>query len=299
MNSQKSLELISKQAIFSADNIVRPAVRTLVLPLSLVFLSGCVPTGFTIASYAVDGISYAGSGKSLTDHMLSDWKGRDCATWRILKSRPICKDFTPEEIARRKRNRDSIRHDIGHAYIATNLDGIDLNDGTVLATTTKTNARANVKARPASPAIEHKPAASKANDGPVRLQPAPVKRQDLPAAGAGDRRPIAKRPEQPVALRQARAARRIAADSRYLVFGSFRHRGEAKRFAGRHKVMRPTILPVRVRGKRYYRVVVRADGREALASARHQLRRNGVKDAYTMRICPPGSAASRRSAHCM
>jgi len=283
-------------------------VRILVLPLSLVFLSGCVPVGFTLASYAVDGVSYVGSGKSLTDHMLSDWKGRDCATWRIIKSRPICKDFTPEEIAQRKKNKESIRHDIGHAYIATNLDGIDLDDGTMRATTTKTNARVNAKARSVhsvSPAIVGKPAPAKANEGPVRLQPAPVKREDLPAAGPGERKPIAKRPVQPVALqkthdaRPVRTARRMPTDSRYLVFGSFRHRSEAKRFAGRHKVMRPTILPVQVRGKRYYRVVVRAEGRQALASARQQLRRNGVRDAYTMRICRLGSASSRRSAHCM
>lgn len=276
-------------------------MRTLVLPLSLVFLSGCAPAGFTIASYAVDGVSYVGTGKSLTDHMLSDWKGRDCATWRIIKSRPICKDFTPEEIAQRKKNRDEIRHDVRKAYIATNLDGIDLDTGDALATTTRTS----VKARPVSPATERKPAAAKANEGPVRLQPAPVKREDLPAAGAGDRKPIAKRPVQPVALRKTRVARpvrvarRIPADSRYLVFGSFRNRGEAKRFAGRHRVMQPTILPVRVRGKRYYRVVVRADGRQALASARHQLRRNGVKDAYTMRICRAGGASARHSTHCM
>jgi hypothetical protein len=272
-------------------------VRTLVLPVSLIFLSGCVPAGFTIASYAVDGVSYAGSGKSLTDHMLSDWKGRDCATWRILKSRPICKDFTPEEIARRKRNRDSIRHDVGHAYIATNLDGIDLDTGDALATKSKTDQKPRI-VRPVSATTIHKPATPNAGGKPVRLKPAPVKREDLPATG-GDAKPLVKRPAKPIATRHARSVRRAPAASRYLVFGSFRHRNEAVRFAGRHAVMQPAILPVRVRGKRYYRVVVHAEGREALATARHRLRRNGVKDAFTMRICRPGARSAPHSAHCM
>lgn len=277
-------------------------MRTLVLPVSLIFLSGCVPAGLTLASYAVDGASYAGSGKSLTDHMLSDWEGRDCATWRILKSRPICTDFTPEETARRKRNKDEIRHDIGHAYIATNLDDIDLDTGDALATKSKTDPAPRI-VRPVSATTIHKPATPNAGGKPVLLKPAPVKREDLPAAGGRSTKPLVKRPAKPVATRHARNVHPIPAASRYLVFGSFRHRTEAVRFAGRHAVMQPAILPVRVRGKRYYRVVVHTDGREALATARHRLRRKGVKDAFTMRICGPGARSAAhstpQSAHCM
>jgi cell division protein FtsN len=269
-------------------------VRTLVFPVLLILLSGCVPVGFTIASYAVDGASYAGSGKSLTDHMLSDWKGRDCATWRILRSQPICKDFTPEEIARRKKNREEIRHDVGHAYIATNLDGIDLDTGSTLAkTTTKTTITTTTTPDAKSRAVQS--VTPGASGKPVRLKPAPVLREDLPPAGGRRGKPMVERPKTPNEARHARRVRQVPADSRYLVFGSFRHRSDAARFAGRHAVMGPRVVPVTVRGKRYYRVVVHADGREALATARHQLRRNGVKNAYTMRICRPGV----RSAHCM
>lgn len=267
-------------------------MRTLALPVLLVGLSGCVPAGLTFASYAVDGASYVGSGKSLTDHMLSDWAGRDCATWRIIKSRPICRDFTPEEVALRKKNRDEIRHDVGHAYIATNLDGIDLDGDMGLATTSKTGIKARI-VQPVSAGDGGKPVTPKANGEPVHLAPAPVKREDLPAAGGA--KPLVKRDARPDAARHARSVRRVPVDSRYLVFGSFRHRSEAARFADRHAVMQPRILPVRVRGKRYYRVVVHADGRQALATARHKLRRNGVKDAYTMRICRPGGGSD----HCM
>ena len=129
-------------------------MRPITFPVLLVVLSGCaglaVPPGLTIASYAVDGASYLGSGKSMTDHMLSDWTGRDCATWRIIKSRPICHDFTPEEIATRKRNKEEIRHDIGHAYIATNLDSLDLNNGTLAVAGSKSARHRGRSQEPAS-----------------------------------------------------------------------------------------------------------------------------------------------------
>lgn len=260
-------------------------MRPITLPVLLVVLSGCgglaIPPGLTIASYAVDGASYLGSGKSMTDHMLSDWTGRDCATWRIIKSRPICHDFTPEEIARRKKNKEEIRHDIGHAYIATNLDGIDLNNGTLAVAGSKPGVAARTQPAGRKAIIDgHEAPKPKAVRKPVILQPAlaTVARKELPA--------------EP---RRARKTQPTMAGDRYLVFGSFRRREEAVRFAGRHAVMKPAVMAVKVRGKRYYRVVVRPGGRQALTAARHTLRRKGVKGAYTMRICRAGANAS----HCM
>jgi hypothetical protein len=45
-----------------------------------------------IASYAADGVSYIGTGKSVTDHGISAAVGRDCALLRIIKGKSICKD---------------------------------------------------------------------------------------------------------------------------------------------------------------------------------------------------------------
>lgn len=272
-----------------------PAVRFLGLPLLLVVLSGCIPPGLTVASYAVDGVSYAGTGKSLTDHMLSDMAGRDCATWRVIKSRPICKDFTPGELARRKKNRDEIRHDVAAAYIATNLDGIDLERGT-LAASPKPAARPELPKASAVPPMKPAPPAGQA---PKRLLPraAPpaVEREDLPPTARSGRMLVraSSHGDRKAASRGASAS--AVAGGRYLVFGSFRRRADALRFAARHAVMQPAVLAARVRGQRYFRVVVRPDGRQALAAARSTLRRNGVRDAYTIRVCRPG----RASGHCM
>jgi SPOR domain len=56
-------------------------------------LSGCgLPPAVVIASYAADGVSYIGTGKSVTDHGISAAVGRDCALFRVVRGKPICED---------------------------------------------------------------------------------------------------------------------------------------------------------------------------------------------------------------
>src|SRR5437667_9665164 len=63
------------------------------------FLGGCaLPPAVMIASYAADGVSYIATGKSVSDHGISEVTGRDCAVWRIIKGQSICKD-EPTELA--------------------------------------------------------------------------------------------------------------------------------------------------------------------------------------------------------
>ena len=67
-----------------------------ILTLSAAFLlAGCaVPPAVTIASLAFDGLSYATTGKSTTDHALSAVASEDCALMRVLQEKAIC---TPEQ----------------------------------------------------------------------------------------------------------------------------------------------------------------------------------------------------------
>jgi len=60
--------------------------------LAPLFLSGCgIPPAISIASYIINGVSYAATGKSISDHGISAVAGRDCATWRVLKGENPCK----------------------------------------------------------------------------------------------------------------------------------------------------------------------------------------------------------------
>lgn len=64
-----------------------------ILPLLLPLLAaGCVlPPAVTVASLAADGVSYATTGKSVTDHGISAATGEDCALLRpVLNDKPIC-----------------------------------------------------------------------------------------------------------------------------------------------------------------------------------------------------------------
>jgi hypothetical protein len=71
-------------------------VRVL-LAIGLVFaLGGCIvaiPPAVTIASYAVDGISYIATGKTLTDHAISGAAGEDCVLMRAASLKNPCRDY--------------------------------------------------------------------------------------------------------------------------------------------------------------------------------------------------------------
>jgi len=58
-----------------------------------ILLGGCgLPPAVMIASYVADGVSYLVTGKSVTDHGISEATGRDCATWRLIKLESPCKN---------------------------------------------------------------------------------------------------------------------------------------------------------------------------------------------------------------
>ena len=62
------------------------------LILAPILLSGCgIPPAISIASYVINGVSMAATGKSVSDHGISAIAGRDCATWRVIKGENVCK----------------------------------------------------------------------------------------------------------------------------------------------------------------------------------------------------------------
>src|SRR5689334_10047571 len=58
-------------------------------------VAGCVlPPALSIASLVADGISVAGSGKTVTDHAISLLAHEDCRLWRLLQGKSICQADT-------------------------------------------------------------------------------------------------------------------------------------------------------------------------------------------------------------
>jgi hypothetical protein len=60
-------------------------------------LPGCFPPAVTVASLAADGMSYAATGKTVSDHGITVATARDCAIiGRVFDGMPICIDRTPD-----------------------------------------------------------------------------------------------------------------------------------------------------------------------------------------------------------
>ena len=59
-------------------------------------LTGCLtlPPAVTFASWALGGITYAVSGKTISDHAISSITQEDCAVLRILQNQPVCREYT-------------------------------------------------------------------------------------------------------------------------------------------------------------------------------------------------------------
>jgi hypothetical protein len=88
---------------------------------ALLSLGGCFSPAVTMASYAVDGASYAVSDKSLSDHGLSAVKGEDCATWHFFVGRAVCEDPAdpvPTAALDEHRRDGSVRHAAGFKHVA-------------------------------------------------------------------------------------------------------------------------------------------------------------------------------------
>jgi len=65
----------------------RLALLALGLPL---LTGGCAVSAVTAASYGADGVSYADSGKSGSDHFMSMVSKKDCALWRVFRNESVC-----------------------------------------------------------------------------------------------------------------------------------------------------------------------------------------------------------------
>lgn len=71
-------------------------MRVILITIACFGLGGCVmPPVVSYASLVLDGVSYATTGKSVSDHALSAATDQDCAMWRVVSEQEIdavCQD---------------------------------------------------------------------------------------------------------------------------------------------------------------------------------------------------------------
>ncbi|MCZ6863022.1 MAG: SPOR domain-containing protein [Alphaproteobacteria bacterium] len=279
-------------------------MRIIVLPALLFLLDGCaalaIPPALTAASYATDGVSYLATDKTITDHMLSDALGQNCAVWRILRGRSICKDFTPEEVAARAKARRETRHDEERAQVAQ-VEGpyspSGTIEGTAIALAPKKESKPSVGAGRTKVTAEGLPAIAPAAGGSgtsLRTKPRTISgilTRTLKAKPAPKTVRTTSVGRSSISSRRARSA--PLGPRRFIVFGSFRNKRAAARLARRHQILDPFVVPARVRGTTYYRVVAQPEGRASIALAFRSLKRAGVRDAYAISACRGGRVNAR------
>ena len=72
-------------------------MRRVAIILVPFLVAGCaLPPALTLASLAADGISYAATGKSTTDHAISAIADEDCALLRAAKEEAVCRPDGPK-----------------------------------------------------------------------------------------------------------------------------------------------------------------------------------------------------------
>ena len=259
-----------------------------VLALPLLTL-GCAPGGVTIASSGVDGLSYLATGKSASDHAISEAADQNCATLRVFAGRAICSDYTPEE--RRERQRES-------ELTRTRLAARNSAEGKVSEPT-----YAGLREPPID--VAQAPAAEAGADGGqasagsgqptgVHAQVTSSATEPRPASG-----PVAPRPAtspvatvaDPVATKTAPAA--VARDRRfYLVLASFTSSVNAKHALATYAAARPEIGSVTVGGTTLHRVIVGPFTAAEIAAARARIAKAyGIRFAWAVATCEGGAVS--------
>lgn len=259
--------------------------RVVPVVLSGFLLSGCLlPTHFTVASWAIDGLSVMFTKKSVADHGISAVAQKDCALWR---------GFTEGEICRED---DSITAIADAGYIS--------NDGkstpaTAFADSTADVTTVNTKAIYQNSIFSDMAFKDKLMDDPVSWQndfadddlEDAVVSADISSDVPSDvievealQSPEELMVEMPIMEVSVDASKTALLYGNYLVIGSFGNWSNASQFAKRHEDLGAQIVSADVNVGRVFRIIVgpyTASTRDVLESSTKQA---GIKAVWGMKV---------------
>lgn len=258
--------------------------KSLVLIGLPILLGGCgLPPAISIASWALDGVSYLASGKSVTDHAISQVAGSDCALFRIVQNREICERIDgdeggapilsalaltrpePVQSAMAPSDPDFVAPDIVEFAEAFGPEAVRVEELETLPVV------------PASftwqPPVQRDEAA---DDG--RYLAAAPKQRPVPAVA-------------PVATSAAAPASRLAPAVGYVsVVGSFQYADNASALAARLAHLGGEVRTVRTGGETWHRVITTA----SLSDVQNA----GFEDAWILKVCGDASDAAGAAGSC-
>ncbi len=291
-------------------------MRFILLGMPVFFLAGCVlPPAVAIGSYAADGLSFLITGKSVSDHAISEVVGEDCATWRMVKLENPCREYEEGEGSIFASRDDDADTDGARDVAAVGEDGRDEDEGYDNRTVDKvpvtlvTDVPIDSDVAPDSaPLSEYTAAPTQvANSNPaagdgagkISIEQISDARPQLPTSWADpDRR------EEAIVSDQLGGRNAIVAatpkaipasgpgDGILLVMGSFSSKSNAQRLARAQADFDPVVIPARIGVVTYYRVVTRTSPAMGLRDIRQRLSAAGIRNIWRIRSCgeAPGLA---------
>jgi hypothetical protein len=149
----------------SFPRLVSPSFLPLVIGLGLLSGGCAAPVAVAGASYGADGTLLVASNKTVTDHLMSMVSKQDCALWRVIRGRRICKE--------REGDKDPYDVDYDHAERMVGEDGVHY--------------VAPLRAAPDAPAASWDAAAYTPQPPPSAPEPAPAPK--VPVIAVADAAP--------------------------------------------------------------------------------------------------------------
>lgn len=242
---------------------MRKSLAMIGLPI---LLGGCgLPPALTAASWALDGVSYLVSGKSVTDHAISEVASQDCALFRIVQDRDVCEEF-------------EVDGDEGAIFVASTVN---------IETTSELSDPLFVPPEIAAFVEGFGPGTVEVEQETTiaAFLPASVRWQEVEApAGRYQGATPRARPEAPVIDFAAldalpRPDQEVGPIQQSAVIGSFANPDNAAGLATRHAALKAEVQIIQSKGKTWHRVVVKASLEE--------VRRAGYTDAWMLKAPVP------------
>ncbi len=274
--------------------------KALVVGAGVLVLGGCaLPVPLQVASWALDGISYLATDKSITDHGISMVAQKDCAIFRGITDGDVCRNWDDAATLVAEAGKDaqpqrpvtttpSVRVGYSTAVqsdippLSTELDD-SLPNVDVLA-------NFDTAAGPAE-GDEQKTSFATRPMKVIQPQPKPVvvkhkKKRVMPKV-----LPVTATAELPVPPVRVTTSVRLAAATSlepvagiYYVIGSFRNYGNAHGLAERYEELVPEVLAAKLDGAPVFRVVVGPIDEGQEKAVLRRVARAGVRDSWAIRV---------------
>ncbi|NQU60927.1 MAG: SPOR domain-containing protein [Rhodospirillales bacterium] len=276
--------------------------RFLSLGAGALLLSGCaLPVPIQIASWALDGLSYITTEKTVADHGISLIAQQDCAVLRgLLHEGDFCRDFDDATTVLAEKGTDigkgaetafapvskgSVgKGSVGKGNVSIDSDAVDVEALANFDTAAGGNEAPLDSAKAVSP--EPSVVAAAMKDFPleinVEVETASLAKEEWKAETVI--------PAAPVDLVKTAVNTATAtgdpSPGLYFVIGSFREHGNASRLRSEFKSLTPSVLATKLGNKMLFRVVVGPFGESDAQRIHKTIYAAGISDSWAIRVNP-------------